>query len=316
MEILVTGSEGVFAQKVITELLAQGHSVVGVDNLSKYNEVKNIGQYSLIQGDLTDTVFTNSLFIDKRYDMVLHFAAMIYGVLWYDKHPADVLSNNISMTSNLLANHSSIDKFVYMSSSMVYENTTIYPSKELDQVPIMSTDYGFSKYVCERLVNSYSKQHALSYLIWRPFNVFDINENLNPIAGVGHVFSDLVRKILIEQQTPIYLLGDGNQTRTFIDIRDAAYAVASFSEKLEGTYNLGTEEEITIKKLASLIAKKAIELELLSDSYNVSFSNKEVHNNDVKRRGPDISKLVYSTSWKPSISLDKSIEDFLLCLVR
>ena len=315
MKVLVTGSEGVFAQQAIIELLANGHVVTGVDNLSKYNEVKNTGQYELIQGDLTDYAFVTSLFNDSSYDIVFHFAALIYGVLWYDKYPAEVLGKNITMTSNLLLNHKSIGKFVYISSSMVYEKTGFYPSKEqdTDYINVMSTDYGFSKYACERLVEAYHKQYELPYLIWRPFNVFDINEKISKDEGKGHVFSDLVRKILIDQQMPVKLLGNGEQTRTFIDIRDAAYAIANLSDQIIGRYNLGTEREITIKELAIIIADTAIELDLLSSSYNLQFETTNVHINDVKRRKPDTSKL--QAHWSPRITIEQSVKAFLTCLL-
>jgi UDP-glucose 4-epimerase len=314
VKVLVTGSEGVFAQQVIAELITSGHTVIGVDNLSKHSKVKNLGWYTFIEGDLTNAIFTNSLFDNQHYDLVFHFAAIIYGVLWYDRYPADVLSKNIAMTSNILYNHKSMDKFIYISSSMVYERTTIYPSKEDDTkyVAIMSSDYGLSKFVGERLVEAYHKQHGLSYTIWRPFNIFDIKEKIHKEDGRGHVFSDLVRKILIDRQMPITLLGNGEQTRTFIDLRDASYAIANFSSKSIGTYNLGSMEEVTIKELATLIAEKAVDLGLLDSEYKLAFEGSEVHSNDVQRRIPDTIKLSAQFSWKPTIPLSTSIQDFLL----
>ena len=321
MNILVTGSEGVIAQQTISLLIQQGFNVTGVDNLQKYNKV-NKGGYTFIKGDLTDAIFTNSLFISQdgiavKYDLVIHFAAIIYGVLWYDKYPAEVLSNNILMTINLLNNHNNIEKFIYVSSSMVYECSDSFPSKEedTDSIRVMSSDYGLSKYVCERLVHSYNVQHNLRYTIWRPFNVFDINEQIYLENGKGHVFSDLFKKIVLDKQEPLFLLGDGKQTRSFIDIRDVAHAIAFFSINNisnNKTYNIGTDISISIKELATLISIYADKYKLLPTKYNLTFKETAIHSKDVKNRLPDVNKLLGDFNWLPSIPLSTSIEDFIL----
>jgi UDP-glucose 4-epimerase len=316
MRVLVTGSEGVLAQQVIPLLIASGFTVIGVDNLSKHSVVKNTGTYTFINGDLTDPIFTNTLFTEY-YDYVFHFAAIIYGVLWYNKYPADVLSKNISMTSNILTNHSSIGKLVYTSSSMVYEKSTIIPNKEQDADTscVMTSSYGLSKYVCEKLIKHFYEQHDLVYLIWRPFNIFDITEKLYDEDGKGHVFSDFVNKIVVKKQQPLSILGDGEQRRSFIDIRDAAYAIATFStlpKSNNKTYNLGTENDISIKELAALIVNEAKLLKLLDNSYVLSFNSSYVHEHDVKERVPDITSLNTDFTWKPQISIANSINKYII----
>jgi|TARA_R110001592_G_scaffold218410_1_gene472462 UDP-glucose 4-epimerase len=315
MKILVTGSEGVVAQQVIPFLLKTGHTIVGVDNLSKHNVIKNTGNYTFIKGDLTDSAFTNSLF-KESYDYVFHFAAMIYGVLWYNKHPADVLSKNIAMTANILNNYHKIDKMIYISSSMVYERSVTLPNREedTDTIPVMGSSYGLSKYVCERLIIDYNIQYGLDYLIWRPFNIFDIEEKVYKEVGMGHVFSDLFKKIVIDNQHPLQLLGDGEQQRSFIDIRDAAYAIANFSldRKANNTvYNLGTDKAITIKQLSMLIADAAKSLGMLSLDYDLEFKTTKVHKHDVKKRVPDTNKLFIDFGWEPTINTADSINNYL-----
>jgi UDP-glucose 4-epimerase len=316
MKILITGSEGVLAQQVIPILIDRGFTIVGVDNLSKHNIIKNTGNYTFINGDLTDPVFTNTLFTEY-YDYVFHFAAIIYGVLWYNKYPADVLANNVSMTSNILTNYENIGKMVYTSSSMVYERSAIVPNKEEDAdiSPVMTSSYGLSKYVCERLIKHFHEQHNLDYLIWRPFNIFDITEKLYDEEGKGHVFSDFVNKIVVKKQQPLSILGDGEQRRSFIDIRDAAYAIATFStfEKSNNkTYNLGSETDVSIKELAALIAEEAKELKLLDSNYELHFNSSYVHQHDVKKRVPDTTNLSTDFSWEPQITIATSINNYLI----
>jgi UDP-glucose 4-epimerase len=315
MRILITGSEGIVAQQVIPLLILAGHTIIGVDNLSKHGTRNKPNNYDFIEGDLTDSVFTNSLFT-ATYDYVFHFAAIIYGVVGYNKNTADMLSKNVSMTSNILNNHKSIGKLIYISSSMVYERSEIIPSNEqdTDNIQIMTSSYGLSKYVCERLVLEYNTQYDLDYLIWRPFNIFDIKEKVHKEVGMGHVFSDLFKKIVIDRQAPLELLGNGEQTRSFIDIRDASYAIATFSffdVATNNTYNLGVANSISIKELAHLIADTAKRHGMLPKDYQLHFKSTSVHKHDVKNRAPDTSKLISDFAWEPKITIDESISIYL-----
>jgi len=200
MKILVTGSEGSLAQIVIPYLLTDGHEIVGVDNFARYGRIERERKYEFITGDLGDTAIVKSIYSQYRFDAVFHFAALIYGVVGFHKRPADIIADNNLMTINLLKfGHESIKKFIYLSSSMVYERSMKWPHKEEDteDVPVMSTSYGLSKYIGERVVQSYHEQYGADYVIWRPFNIitpFEAPEE----EGFSHVFVDMIEKILVK----------------------------------------------------------------------------------------------------------------------
>ena len=173
MKILVTGSEGSLMQWVIPVLLKNGHSVLGVDNFARYGEIERQRNYDFIRGDLTDEEFVWDLV--HQVDGVMQAAALIYGVGGFHKYPADILSKDIILHTNILeaARVLKRKKICYISSSMVYERCQTYPSGEedVDVSLIPSTDYGLSKLVGERLSQAYWKQYGLKYVIWRPFNI-------------------------------------------------------------------------------------------------------------------------------------------------
>src|ERR1700677_4221190 len=102
MKLLITGSEGSMAQLVIPRLLADGHTIVGVDNFSRHGQVKCKRDYEIVPADLCDTASVKQLYATHQFDCVFHFAAMIFGVMGMHKRAADIISNNDLITINLL----------------------------------------------------------------------------------------------------------------------------------------------------------------------------------------------------------------------
>ena len=148
--LLVTGSEGSLAQWIIG-LLKDDFFIVGVDNFNRYGVVERARDYKFYQLDLTDSTVIGQVFVDQPIDYVLHCAAQIYGVKGFHKYPADILSNNLVSTSNILQQcvRHSIKKIIYISSSMVYENCQTFPLKEeyTKNIALPTTGYGLSKLV-------------------------------------------------------------------------------------------------------------------------------------------------------------------------
>ncbi len=93
MKILVTGSEGSLMQWVIPHLIKEGNEIVGVDNFSRYGQVKKRRDYKFIQCDLTDKISVKE--VCKDVDVIIQAAAQIYGVRGFHKFPADILSKDI-----------------------------------------------------------------------------------------------------------------------------------------------------------------------------------------------------------------------------
>ncbi|MCX8090182.1 MAG: NAD(P)-dependent oxidoreductase [Verrucomicrobiae bacterium] len=313
MKILVTGSEGSLAQMVIPHLLAAGHTIVGVDNFARYGHIQRQRPYEFHTGDLCDTAVVRDLYARHNFDVVYHFAALVYGVVGFHKKPADIIADNNLITINLLKyGHDRLRRFIYLSSSMVYETSRSWPHREeeTDTLPVMRTAYGLSKYIGERVVQAYHQQFGIEYVIWRPFNIITPFEKPEE-EGFSHVFSDMIEKILARRLQPVPVLGDGEQIRCFTNICDVADAIARFSLRPEATnqaINIGNPEPVTVKELAAKIVAIGKRLGLLDANYQLSFEHQPVYADDVKKRIPDVSKIKRLFGWEAKTRVDESLE--------
>jgi UDP-glucose 4-epimerase len=313
MKILVTGSEGSLAQMVIPRLLAEGHTIVGVDNFARYGHIKRDRAYELHTGDLCDTATVKQLYAAHQFDCVYHFAALVYGVVGFHEKPADIIADNNLITINLLKyGHDRLQRFIYLSSSMVYETSRKYPhtEDETDALPVMRTAYGLSKYIGERVAQSYQQQFGITYVIWRPFNIITPFERPEE-EGFSHVFADMIEKILVKKLNPVPVLGDGEQIRCFTNIHDVADAIAlySLSSKIDNQIvNIGNPEPTTVKELAEKIVGLGKKLNLLEADYVLRFEHQPVYADDVKKRIPDVTKIKELFGWEAKIRVDESLE--------
>ncbi len=316
MKILITGSEGSLAQIVIPTLIKKGHEIIGVDNFARYGHIERERNYELITGDLGDTAVVKSIFSKYEFDAVFHFAALIYGVVGFHKKPADIIADNNLTTINLLKfGHERMKRFIYLSSSMVYERSMKWPHSEGDteDIPVMSTSYGLSKYIGERVAQSFHEQYGVDYVIWRPFNIitpFEAPEE----EGFSHVFADMIDKILVQKQNPVNVFGDGEQIRCFTNIYDVAESLAQFSLRDEATnqvFNIGNSEPTTIKELASKIVTIGKKYGLLPEDYELTFNHQSIYADDVKKRVPDVSKIKKLFGWEAKLMIDGSLEQYI-----
>jgi len=158
-KVLVTGSQGFIGGYVVEELLARGHSVVGVDNYSKYGRISKSydsqPNYHFVEGDATNVDLMTELLMDC--DHVIAGAALIGGISYFHAYAYDLLANNerilASTCDAAIRAHrqGKLQKVTYLSSSMVFESTTTWPSVEGDErrVPPPLSSYGFQKLAVE-----------------------------------------------------------------------------------------------------------------------------------------------------------------------
>lgn len=316
MRILATGSEGSLMQWVIRRLLAEGHSVVGADNSGRYGYVDRRRDYDFRQGDLCDAGFVAE--VCQGVDAVIQSAAQIYGVRGFHNRGADILSNDTLLHINLLREmaHRAIVRFVYISSSMVYERAQAVPTAEsqVRDMPAPLTDYGLSKLVGERLCQAFGQDYGLPYTIWRPFNIITPLERAADEPGISHVFADFISKLLLQKQNPMPIIGDGEQVRCFTWIDDVATAIARHSfdaATLGQAINLGNPEPVTMRELAQRIFAKGQERGIIDPAATLSFRYEDAYADDVRQRVPDIALATRLLGWRPSVALDAALE---LCL--
>ena len=296
MKIVVTGSEGSLMQTVIPRLLANGHSVVGIDNLYRYGKRSDsAGQdYEFFCQDLIDREAVNQ--ITQGADAVIHGAAKLYGVLGLLNYRADILSDDSAITGNMLQAcvTNNIKHMVYISSSMVYDSCVQEISTPLvetmtDFCPMPNTDYGLGKLVGERMCLAFAAQHGISYTIWRPFNIVSPHEASMTDLGFSHVLPDFINNIVVNQLNPLPIIGNGEQIRCFTWIDDVANIIAdySFNEASHNQiFNVCNVEPVRVKDVAKLIYNLTTK-----NNSQLEFITSKDYEHDVKVRVPSVEKL-------------------------
>jgi UDP-glucose 4-epimerase len=327
-KVLVTGSSGFIGGYIVEELLSKGHEVVGIDNYSKYGPVKKSyddnPNYRLVVGDVEDTMLMTELLSDV--DHFIAGAALIGGISYFHTYAYDLIAQNeriiASSVDAALAAHKlgRLKKVTYMSSSMVFESTDRWPSKEGDErlIPPPLSSYGFQKLAVEYFARAAWDQYQLPYTILRPFNCVGIGESRalgdveidsgNVKLAMSHVVPDLVQKVL-KGQNPLHILGDGDQVRHYTYGGDLARGIVLSLDHPDATnndFNLSTADGHTVKQLAEIIWHKVngadVPLALVSD---------EGFEYDVKKRVPDTSKAKAVLGFEASTKLEDMLDEVI-----
>lgn len=300
---------------VIPHLLAAGHEVTGVDTCEKWGYQATRRKYRFITGDCANPDVVGPLI--KGMNGVIQATATLAGVVGFHRRAADILTNDLAAHGTVLrlAAAAGVRRVVYISSSMVYEQCTTQPlAEDSEGSRLPQTDYGLSKLVGERMSKAFWTQYGLPFTIWRPFNIIDPGEAGTDDPGVSHVFADFIHRLVIRQQNPLDILGDGLQVRSFAHVHEIGQAIArhSFSPLTQNNiYNLGTPETTTMRGLAQKIFQKARERRMVRSEGPLQFRTLPVVETDVKQRIGDFTKARRELNWKASISLDESIESCL-----
>src|SRR5580700_11181508 len=221
-KVLVSGSAGFIGGYVVEELLRRDHSVVGIDNLSKYGRVAKSydddPDYELVEGDCRDVDLLTRLASDCHH--FIAGAAMIGGISYFHTYAYDLLATNeriiaASCDAAIAAhNAGTLEKVTFLSSSMVFESTNVWPSLEGQEreIPPPPSSYGFQKLAVEYFARAAWDQYGLPYTLVRPFNCVGIGESRalgdqeimsgNVRLAMSHVVPDLVQK-MVKGQDPV-----------------------------------------------------------------------------------------------------------------
>lgn len=328
-KVLVTGSSGFIGGYIVEELLSKGYEVVGVDNYSKYGEVKKSydddPNYRLVVGDVQDTALMTELLSDV--DHFIAGAALIGGISYFHTYAYDLIAQNeriiaSSVDAALAARKATgrLKKVTYMSSSMVFESTDRWPSKEGDErlVPPPLSSYGFQKLAVEYFARAAWDQYQLPYTILRPFNCVGIGESRalgdveidsgNVKLAMSHVVPDLVQKVL-KGQDPLHILGNGDQVRHYTYGGDLARGIV-LSLDHEGAYNndfnISTAEGHTVTELADVIWHK-----IKGDDVPLRIVSDPGFEHDVQKRVPDVSKAKEVLGFEATTTLSKMLDEVI-----
>lgn len=312
--VLVTGVAGFLGSNLLERLLAQGHSVVGIDNLSmgrfeNLNFALNDSRFRFLQEDAVDpSVFDRVI---ENIDVVVHLAA--YKIPRYGK-AIDTLKINYHATENVLefARKRNI-KCVLASTSDVYGRNPNVPFSEEGSDSVIGSSlsprwsYAVSKLFDEHLGLAYQDAYGFPVTLLRFFGSYGPRMPLSWWGGPPPVFIDAVLN-----GTVIPIHGDGKQTRSFTyvtDTIDGIYASMMRDEANGEILNIGSNEEITILELAKRIKKVSGtpgELKIEFIPYE-SFTGKKYE--DVMRRVPDTSHSERILGVKAEVSLDEGLAE-------
>ena len=324
-KVLITGSSGFIGGYVVGELLARGHEVVGVDNLSKYGRVirnyDNNPNYRLIEGDARDVDLLTTLLSDC--DHLIAGAALIGGISYFHSFAYDLLAANeriIASTCDAAIQarrQGRLEKVTYLSSSMVFESTDHWPSVEGDErrVSPPASSYGFQKLAVEYFARAAWDQHELPFTIVRPFNCVGIGEvravgETEAVSGnvklaLSHVVPDLVQKI-VRGQYPLHIFGDGSQVRHYTYGGDLARGIVTAMEHPaahNNDFNLSTPTSTTVLELAEKIWRR------LRPKAPFRYVSDPPLEHDVQRRVPSVVKAKEVLGFEASTSLDEMLDE-------
>ena len=327
MKILVTGSAGFVAGYLIEELLAAGHEVVGLDNFSKYGPVERAfdthPKYRFVKGDAKAVGLLRELLVDC--DQFVAGAAIIGGISLFHELAYDLIAENERITAAAFdaaigaAREGRLQKITVVSSSMVYESTTVYPTPEGEQrrCPPPQSTYGFQKLATEYFAQGAHEQYGLPYTIVRPFNCIGIGEKRarsdreimsgNVRLAMSHVVPDLVQKVL-KGQDPLHILGDGNQVRHYTYGGDLARGIRLAIESAAAVnedFNLSTDRSTTVHELAELIWRK------IKSDQPLRIVSDDPYTYDVQRRIPSVEKARRLLGFEATTSLSDALDEII-----
>ncbi len=324
-KVLVSGSSGFIGGYLAEELLGKGYSVVGIDNHSKYGKVAksydNHPNYTLVDDDVRDTPLLTELL-----DGCEHFIAgpaLIGGISYFHTYPYDLLATNERIMASTCDaaiqafRSSALKKVTYVSSSMVFESATEWPSYEGQQlqIPPPLSSYGFQKLAVEYFARAAFDQYELPYTIVRPFNCVGIGEGRalgeveilsgNVKLAMSHVVPDLIQKVL-KGQDPLHILGDGSQVRHYTYGPDLAKGIVMAMESpaaLNDDFNLSTAKSTTVLELAETIWAK-----IKGPGVPFNYVEDPPFEHDVARRVPSTEKAEMVLGFKAETTLSEMLD--------
>ncbi len=327
MKICVSGSAGFITGYLVEELLRAGHTVVGIDNFSKYGAIsrsydKHPG-YRFVRGDAKDVELLKSLLDDC--DMMVAAAARIGGISYFHQYAYDLIAENERITAAafdaaLWAHRERrLRRMVVVSSSMVFESATVFPTPEGAQLtsPPPQSTYGFQKLACEYFARGAWEQYRLPYTIVRPFNCVGIGEGRaknapailsgNVKLAMSHVLPDLVMKVLCGQD-PLRLLGSGKQVRHYTYGGDVARGIRMALESdraVNEDFNISTAKSTTVLELAQLVWEK------INPGKPFRYESDPPFPYDVQMRIPDITKAREVLGFEAVTGLDQVLDEVI-----
>ena len=296
MKVLVTGGAGFIGSHIVDQLLAEGHQVVVVDDLStgsldNVNPQASFVRLSVLDGELL------GLFEREKFDAALHLAAQtIVGSSL--EHPDIDARVNVLGTLQVLegCRQHGVERIIFASTAAVYGDTADLPVPE--EAPGQPASfYGLSKLTAERYIQMYHALYGLNYLILRYANVYGERQGDRGEGGVVSIFAGCLCR-----NNRLNIYGDGGQTRDFVYVGDVAAAnvAAVTTPQTNRILNISSQTETSVNELASLFAE--IAGEAACPAYHPARSG------DILRSTLRNREACAALDWQPRIVLREGLE--------
>jgi UDP-glucose 4-epimerase len=312
--ILITGGAGFVGSHLSDALLAAGHHVCVIDDLStgaidNIRHLKDHPRFSYTIDSCANRAVLAELIDDVDY--VFHLAAAV-GVELIVESPVRTIETNVHCTEVVLSLAAKKRRPVMLAStSEVYGKSTALPYREDGDLVMGPTTRGRWSYACSKAIDeflalAYWKERKLPTVVVRLFNTVGPRQT----GQYGMVLPKFVRAGLAERDLQVY--GDGRQTRCFGHVGEVVTAMVGLmaDDRHYGeVFNVGSSEEISIRELAErVIAQTGSASEIVSVPYETAY---EEGFEDMRRRVPDTSKIHAATGWSHTSSLDEIVADVI-----
>ena len=311
MKVLITGGCGFVGSHLGERLLADGHDVVALDDLStgslsNVESFRDHPRFRTVIDSVMNDALTGTLVDDA--DLVFHLAAAV-GVKLIVERPVHTIETNVHGTDIVLKHAVRTRTPVFItSSSEVYGKSTHVPFREDADLVLGPTSkhrwaYACSKLIDEFLALAYWKEQSLPVIVVRLFNTVGPRQT----GQYGMVLPRFVQQALAGE--PITVYGDGTQSRSFTyvgDVVDALVALARTPSAVGQVFNVGNTEEISIRALAERVRDLAGSASpIISVPYDEAY---EAGFEDMPRRVPDITRIQATVGFRPHVPLDEIIQ--------
>lgn len=311
---LVTGGAGFIGSHLTERLLADGHDVVVLDDLStgvrgNLDAVRNHPQLEFVSGSITDPLVLSEAV--QGTEVIYHLAAAV-GVKLVADNPVHTIETNIYPTECLLRMAAQGGQRFYLAStSEVYGKNPKPEWTEEDDLVLGPTSrprwaYGCSKAIDEFLALAYHRKYGLPVVIGRFFNVVGPRQ----VGNYGMVIPRFVDQAL--SGGPLSVYDDGSQVRCFAHVREVVHCIVGLMQTPAAVgriFNIGSDQPVSVRELAERVIDRvnpALALQFLpyQQAYGEDFE-------DVSRRVPDVSRLEATIGIKPRMPLGELLDDII-----
>lgn len=301
-KILITGGAGFIGSHIADKFDEKDYEIIIVDNLvgGKLENIEHLKNYKFYEVDIRDRESLRTVFEEnENIKYVFHEAAQVCVSVSTNNVLYDAEENIIGLINVLdMCREFKVEKILFASTAAAYGIPEESVSKENSKIEPLAP-YGLTKVFGEHYIRMYNSLFGLDYIIFRYSNVYGPRQSAHGEAGVVSIFNDKIRA-----NEPVYIDGDGEQTRDFIYVKDVAKAnyVAAVENVKNITMNVSTNEKTSINELFNTMKKYL--------GYEMKANYREPRLGDIRDSRLCNELLRKNTSWDYEYSLDEGLKEY------